>query len=196
MDKRQESIVMTAKVFSLAVSGLVLVFGILMATIPEEMGKALCLSLGILCLLIATAKIFGYFSNDLYRIAFQFDFAGGCVVALFGLLLLIAPAAMIPRLGAAVAIYVLVDGLVRVQTAIDAQRFGMPYWYLLLIGAVLLVGGAAVIFFLALPYHRVLFTGILMIADAFLSVIVTMYTVRVRVRKTRRDADFDLPPEL
>ena len=196
MDKRQESIVMTAKIFSLAVSGLVLVFGILMATLPEEMVGPLCLTLGILCFFIAAAKIFGYFSNDLYRIAYQFDFAGGCVVALFGFLLLIMPEAMIPRLGTAVAIYVLVDGLVRVQTAMDAQHFGMPFWYMLLIGAVLLVGGAAVIFFLALPYHRVLFTGLLMIADAFLSVIVTMYTVRVRVRKTRRDADFDLPPEL
>ncbi len=196
MDKRQESIVMTAKIFSLAVSGLVLAFGVLMATIPETMVKALCLTLGILCLLIAAAKIFGYFSNDLYRIAYQFDFAAGCVVAFFGVLLLVSPEIMIPRLGTAVAIYVLVDGLVRVQTAIDAQRFGMPYWYLLLVGAVLLVGGAAVIFFLALPYHRVVFTGILMIADAFLSVIVTMYTVRVRVKKTRRDADFELPTEL
>ena len=196
MQKRQENIVITAKIFSLAVSGLVLLFGILKAVLPEEMMRALCYSLGSLCLLIAFAKIFGYFSNDLYRIAYQFDFAAGCVVAFFGVLLLVTPEVMIPRLGTAVAIYVLVDGLVRVQTAIDAQRFGMPYWYLLLIGAVLLVGGAAVIFFLALPYHRVVFTGILMIADAFLSVIVTMYTVRVRVRKTKKEADFPLPHEL
>ena len=115
------------------------------------------------------------------------------MVAAFGIALLCNPAAILPRLAGSVAIYVVIDGLVRVQTAIDAKRFGMPYWYMMLIGALLLVLGAAVIFAVALPYHRVVFTGVLMIADAFLSVIVTMYTVRVRIRKKNREDEFDLP---
>ena len=196
MNRRSTTLVRAAKIVSLALSGLLLALGIILIFWSDEFSAILRFFFGFLSILLGGAKILGYFTNDLYRIAYQFDFAGGCVVALFGLLLLIMPEAMIPRLGAAVAIYVLVDGLVRVQTAMDAQRFGMPFWYMLLIGAVLLVGGAAVIFFLALPYHRVVFTGVLMISDAFLSAIVTMYTVRVRVRKTQRDADFDLPREI
>ena len=95
-----------------------------------------------------------------------------------------------PHLVSCVAVAVLLDGLLRVQTAIDAKRFGMDYWYLLLIAALLLAGGATTVFFVSTPHRRTVLIGILLIAEAFVSVIVTMYTVRVRVRKVNREDDF------
>ena len=190
MNSRGESIVKTAKIASLAVSGLSLVLGIILAVWSDGLETLLRFLIGVDCLLLGTVKIFGYFSNDLYRIAYQFDLAAGGVTVFFGILLLAFPHTVMPHLVSCVAVAVLLDGLLRVQTAIDAKRFGMDYWYLLLIAALLLAGGATTVFFVSTPHRRTVLIGILLIAEAFVSVIVTMYTVRVRVRKVNREDDF------
>lgn len=190
MHPRGEKIVKAAKAASLVVSGLSLILGIILAVWSEALATPLRFLVGIDCLLLGAVKIFGYFSNDLYRIAYQFDLAAGGAVTLFGLLLLVAPGVVMPHLVSCVAAAVLLDGLLRVQTAIDAKRFGMDYWYLLLLGALLLVAGALVILFLGDPPYRIVLIGIFLIADAFVSVIVTMYTVRVRVKKKHRENEF------
>jgi len=195
MNHREDNIVMIAKTFSLVVSGLLLVLGVILAILGEQLAPSVRFMIGIECLLIGSTKIFGYFSNDLYRIAYQFDFAAGCVVILFGLLLLIFPTLVMPHFASCIAIYVMVDGFLRVQTAIDAKRFGMPYWYFVLIGALMLVAGAAVIYLLALDRQKFVWIGVMLIADSFLSVLVTMYTVHVRVRKVHRESEFSLPDD-
>ena len=101
----------------------------------------------------------------------------------FGLGLLIIPDTVLPYLGTAVMLYVLIDGLFRVQTAVDAYRFGMPYWYALLVGALLLVGAALAMFLFADDVHRLIWMGSVLVADGAFNAFVTMYTVRVRVRK-------------
>ena len=47
--------------------------------------------MGAILLLSGIAKLFGYFSNDLYRIAFQFDLAFGILTAAAGMVILIFP---------------------------------------------------------------------------------------------------------
>ena len=189
MNRRSTALVRAAKIVALALSGLLLALGIILIFWSDELSAILRFFFGFLSILLGGAKILGYFTNDLYRIAFQFDLAMGSLVSLFGLLLLVKPASAMPLLAGAVVIYVLLDGLIRVQTAVDAYRFGMPFWHLLLAFSLLLVAGALSVFLFGDEGHRFLLMGLLLIADAGLYAFVTAYTVRVRVRKTNYPMD-------
>ena len=192
MDKRQTAVVRAAKIASVAVSLLLLITGFCFTLWSEEMAAPLRYLIGVECILIGAVKIFGYFSNDLYRIAYQFDFAGGCLLILFAILLFVAPDQVMPHLSTVVAIYVIIDGLFRVQTAVDAKFFGMSHWYVLLVSALILVLGAVLIYLRVLEIRRVSWMGLMLMADALLSLLVTMYTVRVRVRKQNKESQFGM----
>ncbi len=185
MNRKGVALVRMAKTVSLVLSGFLLALGVILIFWSDELSSILRFFFGVLSVLLGGAKILGYFTNDLYRIAFQFDLAMGSLVALFGLLLLVKPESAMPLLTNAVVVYVLLDGLIRMQTAVDAYRFGMPCWYLLLAFSVLLVLGALSVFLFGDAGHRFLLMGVLLIADAGLYAFVTVYTVRVRVRKTK-----------
>ena len=183
MNEQQAAVVRAAKIISLVLSALLIVLGGILIFWSRELANTLRGLFGIVSLLFGGAKIFAYFSNDLYRIAFQNDLATGALVALFGLGLLVIPASLLPYLGTAVMLYVLIDGLLRVQTSVDAYRFGMPFWYVLLIGALLVFFAALAMFIFADNVHRLIWMGAVLMADGAQNFFVTMYTVRVRVRK-------------
>ena len=182
MNARDAALVRAAKIVSVVLSLMLCILGILLLTWPEGVASSRRFLFGVFAVLLGGAKIFGYFTNDLYRIAFQFDLAMGALVAIFGILLLSVPSFLESRLVGAVVVYVLLDGLVRVQTAVDAQRFGMKHWYLLLLGAMALVGGVLAMVLVGSEDH-LLWMGSVLIADAAINFFVFMYTVRVRVKK-------------
>ena len=191
MNKRSTTLVKTAKTLSLVLSAILFALGIILIFWSDELAVTLRFLFGVFAVLLGGAKIFGYFANDLYRIAFQFDFGMGTIVAIFGLLLLVRPDSVMPYLENAIVLYVLFEALLRVQTAVDAYRFGMPYWYLLLSYSILLSMAALVLFLFGEIGHRFLLMGILLIADAGLFAFVTAYTVRVRARKTSYPLDVE-----
>ena len=188
MNARDAALVKAAKTVSVVLSSMLFVLGVLLVAWPAGLAPAGRFLFGAVLILFGGAKIFGYFTNDLYRIAFQFDLAMGSLVAIFGILLLVLPGLLAPHLSTAVAAYVLLDGLIRVQTAHDAYRFGMHHWYLLLAGALALVGGALAMVIVGYDHHAI-WMGSMLIGDAAINFFVSMYTVRVRVRKKNYPLD-------
>ncbi len=188
MNAHDAALVRAAKIVSVILSCMLFILGILLIAWSEKLAPTQRFLFGSFAILLGAAKIFGYFTNDLYRIAFQFDLAMGGLVSIAGILLLALPDLLVPHLAAAVAVYVLLDGLVRLQTAIDAYRFGMHKWYLLLLGALVLIGGALVMALLG-SEHRAIWMGAVLVADAAINFFVCMYTVRVRVRKKNYPLD-------
>ena len=85
------------------------------------------------------------------------------------------------------------DALLKLQTAIDAKRFGMSKWLMLLIAAVV-VGGAGVLTLMnVIRYPEV--QARLMPADFILvgalNIMVTAYTVRVKAKKKNVLAQYE-----
>ncbi|MDO4867511.1 MAG: DUF308 domain-containing protein [Clostridia bacterium] len=85
-------------------------------------------------------KLVGYFSRDLYRLAFQFDLAFGTLLIVLGALILCMPSAAINALCVIMGVETIADGLFKVQTALDARRFGLERWWLILALAVATAG--------------------------------------------------------
>lgn len=154
--------------------------GVLFLSMPDAMLRILCIILGALMLLFAGAKIFGYFSKDPYGLAFQFDLALGIFVAVLGIAFLLRKDPSIAQVASFVGIFVLIDGAFKTQTAIDAKKFGMRCWWLILVGALITSVAAVVLIFFQEEAEHVLtnLVGVTLIVDGAQNLYNSLYTVR------------------
>ncbi|MBQ3014656.1 MAG: DUF308 domain-containing protein [Clostridia bacterium] len=177
------AIVKSAKIMHLCSAVIFLAAGLLLALVPdfEDSGAFRNTVVGIASIIIGATGIYGYFSNDMYRLAFQLDFALGIFNVIFGILLLINPVQLSVLLPTAVSILTLLDGGNKSQMAIEGKSFGIQKWYLVLVSAVLEIAAGVVLILLA--YHgrdvRV-WMGVAMGLVGVTNFWTTMYTVRVR----------------
>ncbi len=181
------TIVRSAKGIHLAASAIMFLSGVLLCSVQSFGDTAVRLVVALCCIVIGGADIFGYYSNDLFRLAFQFAFTFGAYSAIFGLLLLIMPDRLTILLPYAVACYVILDGLQKVQISLEGRKFGIGKWFLILgtsIAVVLL--GFLSVFFLQGGAAGFLWMGIAVAANGAENFWTTMYTVRIR---TGRETD-------
>ena len=125
--------------------------------------------------------IYGYFSNDMYRLAFQLDFAIGIFNVIFGVLMIINPIQLSVLLPTAVSILTILDGGNKAQMALEGKNFGISKWYLVLLSSVLEIVAGLVLILLA--YHALdvsVWMGVAMGLVGVTNFWTTMYTVRVR----------------
>lgn len=121
--------------------------GILCLTIPNISGKAVAIAGGVILIAYGFIKITGYLSKDLYCLAFQYDFACGIFLLVLGIVVLAANQRFKGHLLSAVGVLILLDSLLCIQTSMDAKRFGLSSWSVILffsilsgtLGAVLIV---------------------------------------------------------
>ncbi|MGM9563132.1 MAG: DUF308 domain-containing protein [Faecousia sp.] len=196
--KQHNGVVKSAKIINVISAALMSLAGLLLLVIPNlETMVAQRIVLGTLFGLTGAAKIFGYFSNDLYRLAFQFDLAIGIFCILLTLLTELMPEYAFGTLPIIFAVYVSLDGLLKIQTSIDARRFGMKSWIVMLITAVLLfgAGGFALGAVLAQRLRPNAIVGIALMADGLENIWITASTVRIRARKKNLSGQFGLEEE-
>ena len=184
--KGNNAVVRSAKIINIVSASLMLVAGILLMTINSmEEIIAQRIMLGILFGLTGGAKIFGFFSNDLYRLAFQHDFAVGIFCELLALLIVLSPAQNYDVMHLLLVVYVLFDALLKVQMSLDARRFGMKSWGLIL-GTALGLGVVGVFAAAALQAELVrarFLVGFALTLDGMENCWITAYTVRIRAKK-------------
>lgn len=196
--KQHNGVVKSAKIINVISAALMSLAGLLLLVIPNlETMVAQRIVLGTLFGLTGAAKIFGYFSNDLYRLAFQFDLAIGIFCILLTLLTELMPEYAFGTLPIIFAVYVSLDGLLKIQTSIDARRFGMKSWIVMLITAVVLfgAGGFALGAVLAQRLRPNAIVGIALMADGLENIWITASTVRIRARKKNLSDQFGLEEE-
>lgn len=109
--------------------------GLLLFLYPSTAVTVLCYTGGGLFILGGLVKLAGYFSRDLYRLAFQFDLAYGLLLVALGLVMMLHPQGVIAVLHFLIGVVILSDGLIKVQTALDARRFGIRTWWLIAVAA-------------------------------------------------------------
>lgn len=127
----------TAKIGYIAISAALCVLGVLLIVLPAFSAALLGVLCGILLLLFGCVRLVGYFSKDLYRLAFQYDLASGILLMALGIILLVHPKSLLPFLCVALGLFILIDGLFKVQIALDSRRFGLSSWWLILVLALL-----------------------------------------------------------
>ena len=168
----------------LLLSAGVCLLGVVLIAAPEISARVLCRLGGGLLALFGVVKILGYCSRDLYRLAFQYDLAFGILLIILGCLMLFHTAPVLSLICALVGLWVLLDGLLKIQVAIDARRFGLGKWWLILAAAIPSGILGFVLLFRPSENVRVLtvLLGVSLVAEGVLNLI----TVLTAVRRTQK----------
>ena len=131
--------------------------------------------------LFGVVKMLGYFSKDLYDLAFQHDLAFGILLLAMGAVLLFSSSTGLRPVAAAVGVAILADGLMKVQTALDARTFGLGLWWLIL-SAAIAAGASALLLLAGLTPSRDAverLMGAALICEGVLSGVIILTAVKV-----------------
>jgi uncharacterized membrane protein HdeD (DUF308 family) len=178
-------IVKQAKTINIVIYALVAAVGIFFLTMQQDSPTLEKYLWGGMFIITGVGKMLGYYSNDMYRLAFQFDFAVGILSMILGLIAVFISADYMWLFPAIIGVYIMVDGLLKLQTALDAKQFGITGW-----GAILATGVVLTLAGLAILVAQVansapmptLFSGA-MILEGCANIWITAYTVKVRTQK-------------
>ena len=121
-----------AKIGYIVMSVLFCLAGVLFIAMPEISAKIIGICIGISMILFGTVRLIGYFSKDLYRLAFQFDLEFGILMMILGVTVLFNPENLMAFICVAIGISTLLDGLFKIRIALDSKQFGIKSWWLIL----------------------------------------------------------------
>ena len=155
--------------------------GALFIARPELSAAAISRALGAAMILFGLIKLVGYFSKDLFRLAFQYDLGFGLLLIALGALVLARPAQVLGFILTALGVAILTDGLFKVQIAVDSKRFGIPTWWLTLTLAMVTGVVGLVLVFRPWDSARLLTTllGAALLAEGILNLCVAVSTVKI-----------------
>ena len=148
---------------------------------PGISAVTICYVLGTASVLYGVIKLFGYFSEDLYQLAFQFDLAAGIFMLVIGILLLFHPDNVLTLLPTVIGLSILIDSVLKLQTAFDAKHFGMDRWWMILLFAI--VAAVFGILLLAHPFESMellmRLMGITILISGIENLCAAFYTIKV-----------------
>ena len=178
----------TAKIGYFVISVLFCVLGIVLITSPGTSVVWLGRLLGVGMIVFGAIKLVGYFSRDLFRLAFQYDLAFGILLIALGIVTLARPNGAMSFLCIVFGIPVLADGLFKIQISLDAKRFGIGQWWLVLLLAALtcVIGLLLVIRPSDAARALMVLMGISLLLDGILNICVAWFCVKF-VRNQRPD---------
>ena len=181
MKNRSTAPMWVAKAGYIVMSLVFCIAGVVFMVKPEPSNLVIGRVLGAAMIVFGVIKLVGYFSKDLFRLAFQYDLGFGLLLIALGVLVLVRPAGVLDFIFIALGIAILTDGLFKVQIAVDSRRFGISTWWLTLILAVVTgVVGLALVFRpwdSALLLTRLL--GAALLAEGILNLCVAVSTVKI-----------------
>lgn len=121
-----------AKTGYIIISAVLCVLGIMLIVNPEFSASMLGIICGVVLIAFGIVKLIGYFSKDLYRLAFQYDLVFGIVICVLGVLMFVNPGALMTFICITLGISILADSVFKLQIAIDSRKFGIDKWWLIL----------------------------------------------------------------
>lgn len=171
----------TAKIGYIVMSVLFCVLGVVLLFTPGVSALWIGRLLGIGLILFGAIKLVGYFSRDLFRLAFQYDLAFGLLLMVLGIVTLSHPGDALSFLCVMFGIPVLADGLFKIQIAMDSRQFGIRNWWLVLVLAALTCVVGMVLVFRPMTGVRALtaLMGLSLLCDGVLNLSVALCTVKI-----------------
>ena len=163
------------KIGYIVMSVMFCIAGALFIALPDISITMIGISMGIAMIVFGIVKLVGYFSRDLFRLAFQFDLELGILLLVLGLIVLIRPDDLMTFICIALGISILTDGLFKVQIALDSKRFGIKSWWVIL--ALAVVAGTIGVFLIFRSAKSAQFLTVLLGVSILAEGILNLYTV-------------------
>lgn len=171
-----------------------IIVGAVLLIWPQIGVNVLCRVYGIFLIVYGLAKLYGYFSKDIFQLAFQHDFGLGIVSVILGIVFIARTQIVVEYLSICIGIFMLIDAALKIQTAIDAKKFGISSWWLILTIAIVVAVIGALLLFAPFETGSVLvrIIGLSICIDGIMNLIVVHNTVRSIRRGQEEIIDIEL----
>ena len=181
-----------AKIGYIIVSALIVAIGVVFILRPFESLEVLSIMCGAVLLAFGAVKIVGYFSRDLYRLAFQFDLESGLVMLILGICIAAQPEKLITFFSVVMGIFALTDGLLKIRIAVQSKNFGLETWPVITVFACLSCVAGIVLMFWPQESAKLicLLLGVCLVADGVLNILVVLFTVKIVKNQQPDKRDF------
>lgn len=150
--------------------------------------------LGIALIVFGIVKIVGYFSKDLFRLAFQYDLEFGSVLAVLGIAVLVHPIHAVNLIVIAMGVLIMADAFFKLRIARDSREFGIGDWWFIFGGAI--VAGLLGLLLMFRPGNSaealITLLGIALVAEGILNLSVAVCTVKIIKNQFPDNIDPDL----
>lgn len=158
--------------------------GIVCMMVPSISPLALCICGGLILIAYGIVKIVGYLSDDMYDLAFQYDLACGLFLMVLGVIVLGCNLRIRSYLSPGLGLLILLDAVLKVQTAKDAKVFGLETWkWILTFSIIAAVFGVLIII---KPFQGGQTSRIIAGCGLFAEGIMNHLTVKETVKVTKR----------
>lgn len=181
METRSMTPMRVAKTGYVVMSVVFCVVGVLFIALPARSAVMIGRVLGAAMAVFGAVKLVGYFSRDLYRLAFQYDLEFGILLIALGVIVLVRTNGVMDFICIAAGVAILADGLFKIQIAIDSRRFGIRDWWLILVLAVVTGGVGLLLIFRPWESVQVLtvLLGAALLAEGVLNLCVALSAVKI-----------------
>ena len=178
---RSAAPVRTAKIGYIAVSSALCLLGIMLIVFPEFSTALLGMICGITLTLFGIVKLIGYFSKDLYRLAFQYDLIFGTILIAVGIVTLVNPGSVLNFICIANGLIILADGISKIRIAAESKRFGINQWWLILASAIITGIFGLILMFRPAESRRIMMIllGVTLILEGILNFITVITAVKI-----------------
>lgn len=170
-----------AKIGYIVMSVVFCAVGILFIALPRVFAPVIGRALGVAMIVFGVVKLVGYFSKDLFRLAFQYDLEFGVLLAALGIIVLLKPADAMDFIFTAMGVAILTDALFKFQISIDSRKFGIRCWWLILtVAAITGMIGLIIIFWSGNGADALtVLLGASLFAEGILNLCVAIGTVKI-----------------
>ena len=155
--------------------------GLLFILRPDQSLAVMGRVLGIAMIAFGAFKLVGYFSRDLYRLAFQYDLEFGILLVVLGIIVLPRSEDVMGVLAAALGIAILADGLFKARIAMDSRTFGIRDWWVILVLAIITCGAGGLLVLRPWQGAKLLarLLGASLLCEGVLNLCVAVSTVKI-----------------
>jgi len=178
-----------AKTAYLVLAALFSIMGVAMLTWPDITPDMIGWGAGAIFAAFGVIRIIGHCSRDPYGLAFEHDPVLGILAIALGVALMLRRNLAVNLLALVLGVEMVADNLFKIQTALEARRFGLATWWLLLALAIAAV--IAGILLIVCPFQGmrvwIQVIGAAMLSQGLLSFCVALCAIRVPPRQ-RLDA--------
>ena len=124
----------------------IIVLGVLMVVFPERSGDFICRAVGAILCVMGVFRVIAYFAYDRSELFGSFALVQGAAFIGFGVYFLARPQFLAAFLTVALALVLIIGGVMKLQYAIDLARMGSSLWWIELIGAIVMTALGVVTF--------------------------------------------------
>ena len=180
-----------AKYGYIVMSVLFCVAVILMLVKPDLSVNAIGLCAGLSMIGFGAVKLIGYYSKDLFRLAFQYDLQFGILLMILGIITLFNPGDVMNFVCVTGGICIIAGCLFKVGISLEAKRFGIREWWIttLLAGLAGIIGIMLVLRPAEAMNTMAAILGMAMLAEGLLNICVALSLVKIVKNQKTEFAD-------